>query len=352
MSYFDIILEEVLEEDLESKMPMIANILLNDKSIWPGRKTPDPQATAIEFIHFLAQFDPSNNQQYVRYIATQVAKGNIKITIDNPEDGPIIQSALEIFMNKRKDWPGFKDVFQYKNWHQLHAEAQKYIQATSKLGSNRDAEEAFRARAREHTTVLLEHSVSLADGGLLRFKVYKITDYSAAALLGRGTTWCTSASLYTTKKRSANENLKNVVNNTIQALIGSKTTDTPWEGWTAEDFLAEIYKLNGWPQGGSLDEIKATEFKAPNSYLYSAKDNADSYIKMGGCLYIIYKDGEPYIQATSDGSEIRNVEDVMLSKAGNALAKILVLISRADNNELFLSNVADMIRAGRPKVDK
>lgn len=351
--YFDRVLDEALlalDESLESKLPMIVDILTNKKSHWRGKDKPNARELAADFATTLAEYDPSSNQRYVRYIAKQVAMGQIRL----PEDGSVIKDALEVFITKRKDWPGFKDVFQYKGWRDLQADAMKYKEATSKLTSNRAAEDQLRALARDGTQIIVDDIVQLIGGGSIHFKVYKCTNYASPIILGKGTQWCTGGSLYDTKRIQPNETVASKVRDTINNLTTKRSwrenlSNTPWAGWGEAEFLADIYKLNGWPQGADLGTLKAGPegVRLPNAYFLDAKSNAESYIQhYGGMLYIIYKDDKPYIQATGNGTEIRNIEDIMLAKASRALARILVKISKADDNEKFLHSVSDMIRVG------
>lgn len=361
----------VIFEDLEGKMPLLVQMLTSRKSIWsPLRKYPreevkqlvaagqwppaDIRDAADAFIRDVAQFDPHPRDQYMRYLIKQVATGMLKL----PEDGALFREMLETFMSKGRDWPGQDDVFKYKNWRELQKITNEYAssQATKSVGSTRSVLKQVQDAARKGSKVVFEqdYKTRSVDGDIV-MKVYKIvecTNWEAVFLYGRGTQWCTSASIFRDRP-VRNTTLVQAVQAVISEFLGGSThnrgkdlTGTPWEGWSEDDFAAEIYRLNGWPRGTDLNTIKVQSFKAPNPYVPSAKSQAESYLNAGP-LYIVYKEDEPYMQFTRDGFEMRNVEDTMLSWASPALGRVLVdFMQGGTPTDEWKSNVEPKVKEG------
>jgi hypothetical protein len=99
---------------------------------------------------------------------------------------------------------------------------------------------------------------------------------------------------------------------------------------SAEELKQLTDKLNG----GSIEGKK--EIKIPNGSFINAVNHARGYMDQSGPMFIIYKDNEPYLQLTGDGSQMKNIEDRELKYASPALSKImeqLLAAGKAGNAE-------------------
>ena len=214
----------------------------------------------------------------------------------------------------------------------------------------------FKKLAHKGTQAVFETTITTTAGDK-HYEILEITNWQAAAHNGRGTQWCTSATPYRERQSTSlasgygrAQSLEQSVTDLASHMAekSSELIGTPWEGWDEEKFINDIYAINGWDNGIPLSKIKAKTYRAPNPYLLSAKSTAENYIS-DMPLYIIRKDGEPYMQAGySDygGIEIMNVEDKALTRASPAL---IVILDRAiDGGALDHKFVADL----QPRLER
>jgi len=312
-------------------VPHIVQILLSKDSKWPGKKSEDPVGDATAYIDFNSRFDPTSNKQYLPYLVKQVAKGTIRL----PEDGGPFSETIETFISKDRDWPGKQDIFQYGSWRELQAETMEYASKRgSDVGSTRSQMMQYKKSVREGTNKIISTDI-MTTSRLKNYEVYELTNWAAVTLHGKGTQWCTSSTMHRTrdargrleKGRGNAESLRQSVEDAAAAMAdkgAAELNGTPWQDWGERDFVAEIYRLNGWPTNQSLDEIKAKSYKSPNPHFLHAKSTAESYLQ-DMPLYVIYKDGEPYIQVggSSYGIEMKNPEDKELTMFSPALIRVM-----------------------------
>lgn len=325
--------------------------LLSKESGWKGKKSPNPVEAAQKYLDDIEKFDPSPTKKYLRYLASQVAQRFIIL----PEDGPLFSQAIEIFMNKGNDWPGEADVFAYKNWRMLQKVATDYNlkkQTELKITAGRlPPEQAFKQIldvTRESSEKLVEFTTTIRSPNdpdvheEAKYTIYSCATPQAALMIGAGSQWCTSVvnrsvspstmvNEYTPK---ANERLIDSINSTAKLLSNSAGT-TPWQGWTPEDFVSEIRRMNNWV--GSIPEY-AKSYKGPNIYVMYAYSNAKNYLRSGPLL-IMKKNDKPYMQMTYDGSEMRDIEDVSLNRLGWATARPMLMFLKSGKAPAEFANV-------------
>ena len=314
MSAFATLLERVLAERLEGKLPQAVQTLLGRKSRWPAKSAPDAERQAERLLRSAARYDPTPQRQYLLFIAKQIANGSIVL----PEDGPFLHEALDTFHRRQRDWSGKGDVFAYHTWRELQHDVQRYQQQREQqresnigTGSVKQREKALRLLADQGLRLLFEQEV-LTTNGNKAFRWYGATNWAAASYLGRGTQWCTSASPY--RERALDAPRAESADALVAELAALDWSGTPWDGWSAEKFLSELLLLNGVQ---SSDELSA-RVRAPNPYLLDAKRNAENYLP----LFILLKDGVPYLQLDKTGSEIMNANNVPLLQPGPALRTV------------------------------
>lgn len=302
---------ETLFEDVESRMHHLLQILLGKKSRWPEKDKPDAEEKAKQFIRDFSQYDPTQGKNYMMFITRQVAAGAIRL----PEDGILLKETLEKFMNfsRKATWKHPKDVMQYQHWRELQKLVGEY-EKEMEVKTAQSTENILATKAKEGAEVILDMDVK-ALSGLPNYKIYMVSTPIAATMFGKGTQWCTSIqhdnNIY---KAAKPDQLDQIISN----IVGHRETSTgnPWAGLTPEKAKQLILDLNA----GNLAK---KEIKVPNiDRLDSALSTASSYLR-GGPLYIIYKNGAPYIQLTHDGSQIMDVSDMRLKTVSPALAVVL-----------------------------
>lgn len=305
-----------LYEDVESRMHHLLQIILGKKSRWPLKDKPDAEKLATDYIRDISQYDPTQGKNYMQYLAKQVAAGLIRL----PEDGPPLKETLEKFMNWSRK-PAWKqvaakfldpkappnDIMSYTHWREL----QKVVMEYEKDVESKNiptSETAWVNKAKEGAERVLDMTLK-TESGTRNYVVTKVATPVAVTVYGRGTQWCTSCSLYKTIRSSELDNVVNELTKHKEKIEGD-----PWANLTAEAVRKIISDLNG-------GDLNKKELKVPNTYYDSALRNAKNYLS-GGPMYIIMRDGKPYIQMTNSARELRNVEDASLKTTSAALSVI------------------------------
>ena len=319
-------------EGIDDKMPHLVNQLLSKKSRWIGKKIKSDEdrfATAEAIIRSVSDYDPSKNDKYINFLVGQIKNGYItKRKLE--EDGPKIQSALETFMSKKKGWPGDNDIMSYGNYRDFLKDASEYEKileqnpTVTKSGKDRDRERRTVERElRKNAEVVVENGPDI---------VYGITDAETAALFGRGTQWCTSASPMRTIKKSDDRQL---VFDSFKKYYDSNDSSS----------------LSFWP--GGLEQVKndienSKEIgKIPNAYYMSAIRTCGGYLSHGP-LYVMYRNGEPYMQIS--GHDVMNIDDLPASKVGKQTAQTLIaLIKTGKLNDRTKGPMIDLLKNSKKK---
>ena len=336
-------------EDIEGKIPHALRILLSKKSFWRDRQekinkkhfaqNPDDVAgflekTASEDMLKAAKWDPTPNHRFLIYIATQIANNNIVL----PEDGPALKETLEVFTRKRNDWQGKSDVFTYDNWRKLQSDTNNYLEQHSGTipQSMRAQDNELRAKARDGFKLVYEKTLTTvtergAKPTKTNYRLFRCLNWQSLVVYGKGTQWCTTASIYRTMHCDA----KSLASTCT--VLASDTKD--WSIWATGDelhFLKMIAQLNGF--GGDVADAdgkpdydgvakvlrrKSDLVKTPNPYLTYAISTSMGYLE-DNKLYIIYKNNEPWLQmADGFAVQIKNAEDIELSVPGPATKAVL-----------------------------
>ena len=261
-------------EDLESKIPILVDrVLISKKYKKEGGIKPEE---AEELVRKLAYFDPTSNKKalYTQYILTSFLKRNPETNAPflELEDGERLKEALTIFDQNRakkiwKDAGGKTDVAQYKDWTELEDFVEKFAEKSLEV-------------ERESTPEVegCEEVISFSHPKLRsRYRVVRCLTPAAACTLGQGTRWCTS------------------MLSSGQGYGTQKRGDLP--------FL-ELGRRSGYPT------------------------TAASYMT-GGPLYIAYKDGEKWFQATHDFRQLMNPQDVPMKACSPATDFFLYHLMKA-----------------------
>jgi hypothetical protein len=192
MKYLDILddLSEdfkcIIQEGLQSKMPHLLSQLTSKKSKWPDKDA--DESKIVKFIEKLSEYDPTKTGTYLPYIIRQIARDNLVITMDNFEDADRISSALNYFHehHKKKDWPGHRDINQYKNWRELEDLTTKFQEEGKEFKSGKELR-------REQTQGMDElFEVTIPNKSKTTYTFVKFTTPEALARCGSGTKWCTT----------------------------------------------------------------------------------------------------------------------------------------------------------------
>lgn len=317
------IMFSLLVEGIDEKMPHLINQLVSKKSRWPGKEIEDVRsraASAEKTIRAAAEFDPTKTNKFTNFLVGQIKNGHI-IRSKLQEDGPKIKAALEIFMNKKRGWPGSNDIMSYDNYRDLIKDASEYNEMLSK-----NAPETKSGKDRDRDRRAIEHDLRKNAKVVVKNDhdvVYEITDAETVALLGRGSQWCTSASP-----------VRSVSN------INDQDTLEIFKSYLDSD------SLSFWP--GGINQIKndiedsGVTGKYPNTYYLSALSTCKGYLERGP-IYIIYRDGEPYMQLS--GGEMMNIDDIPASRVGKQTAKTLIaLVKTGRLNEYNLKPIVNLLK--------
>lgn len=301
---------ETLFEDVESRMHHLLQIILGKKSRWPEKDKPNAEELAKEYLRQIAQFDPTQGKTYMQFLVKQVAANQIRL----PEDGPPLKETLETFMNgsRKKEWKGERDIMRYAHWRDLQKACMEYAkEAESKTVPS--SETAWVNKAKEGSERIVDVDVKTKTG-LTNYVVVKVSTPIAVTVYGRGTQWCTSCSLFKTVKSNELEGVIEQLTKGGDRYRGEKVEGDPWANLTPEQVKQYILELNG-------GDLNKKELKVPNTYYHSALSNAKNYLQ-GGPMFIIFKNGAPYIQMTNSGRELRNIEDSSLKTTSSALGVV------------------------------
>lgn len=327
----------LLCEDMDAKLNDLTKILLGKKSSWLRRKLheakvqSDPthaqhgipeippelmqtlQQQAATDIKNAAQWDPTTRREldgkYMQFIVRDIA--NMKIRF--PEDGPPLKDALDTFSkgSKKGSWTEKKDIMQFPDWRELQRAATSWAEKNQDEGSTPSSETEWVKRAKMGADKIVEFNMTTTGGkepGLKHYVIMQLNTPISVTVYGRGTQWCTSCSLY---KNIRPSELQDVLNNLVSRQ-GETVEGDPWAKLDRNGFLNVVKELNG-------GDLTKAELRVPHPYYRSAISTAGSYLR-GGPMFIIFKNGKPYIQMTNNGSQIMNANDVTLRTTSPALA--------------------------------
>ena len=306
MGFYDRLYTQLyLCEDLEGKLGRLIEVLLSKKSNWRLKSQPNSEALAREFIIEISEFDPTSNKKYLPFIVGQVSRGRINL----PEDGPQMRHLLEFFSSNK--WDSKKqDIFQYKDWRLLQKEINEIessIDAGKSFGMTISQYEKQSRKGGEEI-----YSMTSTDK---EYRIVRITTPEAAAVYGRGAQWCTTASLFTTTTEKQTPEAW-FIDKHESSRGKPEWKKTPFEKFEKDDFLKIISDMNK-----DKDLKRGDQLKVPNTYYGSAIATAENYMK-NDPLYIIYKEGKPYMQLDSS-DQIMNENDIALKKLGGATARFI-----------------------------
>jgi hypothetical protein len=321
-----------LLEDITAKLENLKKILLGKKSIWLQRKlkrpvdasihepvagassiTPELQQAAAEEIKNSAQWDPTTRREldgiFIQFIVRNIANNSIKL----PEDGPPLKETLDTFVkaSKKGSWIDKKDIMQFTDWRELQRSTMEWTKKNQE-GSRPSSETEWVKRAKAGSEKITEFDITTTGGNVPGNKHYVVIQLNtpiAVTVYGRGTQWCTSCSLYKTiRPHELEQNLTQLSNQ------GQKIEGNPWANVDRKGFLDIITDLND-------GNITKSELKIPNPYLSSALNNAVSYLR-DGPMFLIFKNGSPYIQMSNSGRDVMNINDIKLRGTSPALALV------------------------------
>jgi len=316
----------LLSEDLESKISMLKGRLLGKKSRWPHKNKPDAEAQAEQEIRAIAQYDPTpdSDKKFMMWIIDQYALGNLKPGHEGEalEDGRMLKDTLQHFINRNpRDWQGKQRVEDYSHWRDLQTDTSKYsAEGPAPVQSQWDKEAASHIK-----TIVPEFELP---NGKYTFKIAETPE--ATTVLGRGTQWCTSASLYKHIKSegSSYEGLHGWMNEVLNSK--HPLEDTPYKGMDDTQLFSIVNRINKKtiinipddPKQATIAPDVAYPILVPNIYLGSAVSNARSYIASGGGpMVILMKDKKPYVQMTWSAApgDIKDITDRTLLRASTSL---------------------------------
>ena len=227
--------------------------------------------------------------------------------------------------------------------------------------------------------------------GTIRSRESRSSGFIPAIVYGKGTQWCTSASVYTTLNIWHGELPANALQQVCYALSQQQTSPESkvvdhglWKQGDEAYFLKLIVQLNGldidptqpadqerawngltnrwklnygnncWTGlfgqytavGEAIKKRKGEPVKIPNAYLNTAIATANDYLNSGS-LYMIYKNGKPWIQMADGkhGVEIKNEKDEELLTCGTTTAVILHAILTIEFSERLKMALRKLIDA-------
>lgn len=269
-------------EGIEAKIPKLLQTLTSQKSQWVDKQTPQEQIT--EFIKSLTTLDPTAEiGTYIPYIVVQLAKGTLKIGIENPEDSNRISKALK-FYHTNKTKPQFeldKDINKINDWRTIEQYAEKLGGAETGLKSKRQEIKELTVGSEK----LLE--ITVPNKHKTKYRIYKITEPEALATMGMGTTWCTT-----------------------------ELTDKP------EKYKDSYQYHESHPKAGQEIPKRSVTIGTHSGYPM----NAIQYLSTEGPIYIIFRTGDgevgksgQLLQFTMDGSQCMGHTDQPLVRCSPAL---------------------------------
>ena len=166
-----LLLEYIRDKEIQKSGPKLLQALSNDTHFSSNLANLDDQAKLNSLLDQLDQIDPTQNNQYVRWLIREYSRGSFKI-----EDSQRVQNVLNQFISVQKRLDK-KDLNQYK-FHDLEDTMDKIF--SPDIDQSNDNEDFP-----EDTTVLYN--------GPLGWLVIPESE-EASCDLGRGTKWCTAAS--------------------------------------------------------------------------------------------------------------------------------------------------------------
>jgi hypothetical protein len=265
----------IISEGLESKMPILVKQILTSKRFnqpetVDGRAERITEQQAMELVRKLNTYDPTGDSSiYTQYIVNQFLKNNIQ-----DEDGQRLLNTLAYFdANKNKaSWKalGTNNILNYKRWQDLEDIVFKIQQAGGIQSKNERQSEWFQGGQKVLTID------SNSDPRLRQtYDIYKITTPYAAVMYGQGSRWCTTT--------------LSPENNRIGAVLKPM----------------KVGSHEGYPTV------------------------AANYLEKGP-LFIIYKDGKPFIQFTHNFDQFKNAaDDASLKTCSPALDLVLAKLAEA-----------------------
>ena len=300
----------VIFEGAEEKMAEFTRMLtgkksrIRDRFVNPDGSMKDSAGADIsQLVHDMIAIDKT--EKYIPFIVKQVAFDNIKLS----EDGNRLAFAIDKFkvVSKKPGWTGLKEIMQYDNWRKLEKDVKDYFEkypeeeATAAANLEKELLDKMKAGCETMTTFSLNTTK-----GLIEYKLFKCETPEATAYCGRGSSWCTTYSLFNNKAYSEFEK-------TVDKIISSKRSP-----WKTSDSLKKLVAALNDTSVAELEANKSKVIKAVESiYFTGAMDMASRYMASGP-MWILYKGGKPFMQFTNDGSDIMNQDDERPMALGQA----------------------------------
>jgi len=165
-----LLLEYIRDKEIQKSGPKLLQAISNDTHFSSNLENLDDKAKINSLLDRLDQIDPTQNNQYVRWLIREYSRGSFKV-----EDSQRIQNVLNQFISVQKRLDK-KDINQYK-FHDLEDTMDKIF--SPDIEQSTDNEDFP-----DGTKVLYN--------GPLGWLVIPETK-KASCELGRGTKWCTAA---------------------------------------------------------------------------------------------------------------------------------------------------------------
>lgn len=265
--YFVMRLRRTLSEALDTRMERLkaqATKLMAQPNVQRTMEHNNLQSPE-DFVNLAARCDITNGSQ-VPWVMNMVAKGQIRL----PEDEERVKRALTIFerIKRTAQYTGPKDLNQVKTFRELEAVANRYEDAMTKRQGTAAVKTA-KAEGRLPSGV----SVVYED------EKFKVVKYELSP-----------------------QEQQRALDARQHRYGGGGSGRAAYAPSSAGLALSRLCK-EGTPSGKRIQ------------WCVSSPETGDLDYLSGGPLFLIYKDGEPYILATHNWDQIMNIDDIPLAKA-------------------------------------
>ena len=390
------------------KSKAFTQILLGPKSHWKHKGDPDAERKASLAVEKAGKFDPTSTKEFLEYLLMQMANNSIIM----PEDGSRFRAVIAGFLRRGSDWPGKATVYEYPDWHGLEQAVIGYFGkddlGEEELQSVREKDQEFRRIAKEGLHEIWSGSVGLQttqdkatdvdkSGNpilLIKLVLYQCTNWQTIVIYGKGTEWCTNATPYTTKIVGKPDRwghkvgtIEELLKKTIDDLTSKNDEDAiPTGIWNPKGdetyFLKMICDLNDiepaemtfqgvcdaikaqgprsfeFGRPGARESLETFGFRTPNPYLKQAVSYSNKYLNgtktcRGGPVYLMTKNGEPYMQmaASPDEPQIKDERDLDVTHVG-AVQRLIFYKMMAQVPATLQKIMKEAIKAGENRDKK
>jgi hypothetical protein len=284
-----------------------------------GSLKPDAERDLLDVRKLISNVDPS--EKYMQFIVKSYASGTLIL----PEDSQRMADTILGFIrfSKMSNWEGSKNIMEYDDWKDLERKIQDIQKTHSSLDDTKIAKsqlKTFKENMAKGGTVLFTKTISTSSGGV-EYQLIRCATPQSATFYGTGSNWCTTYSMLTDKLSISDYIKDQSEDHSMNYIISNKYSI--WK--TTKDLMKFNADLNGVTVEQLYNWDKSKKNKNPillQPLFFKAMNTAADYLKSGP-LWIIKRNGMPYMQFESNGNQVKDEFDYELYSPSKQLAIIL-----------------------------